>query len=146
MDNIRQEGKGNGFRSDECDKIMEAVRKFEAKAPPNKPPKYPVFSSDLVNFAITCNELDLTNISNMLEPLWSEEASLAAKVEAVYNFIKAAAVYNIFRLIPNLTRTSAHRGEAYNLTSRELQADPLGLRDEPRRLKTAQGAQATHTQ
>ena len=122
--NLLTMGTGSPFLSKDIKQLIDSIRRREVRTGVVKSMTCPVMSEDYVlfaekagtivgkcfkNFVNECAAIDLSDESNEVDPLELLRSVLAACVLPI-----------TFELVPELSRASVHRGEAYAMMHNEL--------------------------
>ena len=150
---MHTKGKGSPFLSKEVSQFLVAVRRRELRSLTfQKHVSHPVLSSDFCKFEVTVSAFISCALEDFITK-WNEAEILARDdaqgeedsewwglkaTAAVEELITSTAWPCLVQTLPQLTRASCHRGEAYSIQHQELSAHDYGIRDEPIVSKHAQ--------
>jgi len=114
-DNIMSHGVGSPFLSKECDLLYQTIRRVNLGSKQTSK-SIPVMSEDFVRFAATIANCERCAFADYVRRLTDGENF----VEATTELCKVVALPITFKVVPELTRASVHRGEVVHLRHNEL--------------------------
>jgi hypothetical protein len=146
--NMQTQGNGSPFLSDEVTQFLQALRRQEVQAKTYVPPSnHPITSLDFCTFEMTVAghmEQELQALRDVCSKVPSDGSMMVVDddeeeeneyplgvLEALHEFANRCAWPCMVQTIPQLTRSSCHRGEVYNLKHHELYCEDYGICDEP---------------
>ena len=129
--NLMTNGKGSPFLGKEITKFLQSIGRKELKCDSYfKKVNFPIMSRDFCMIALQIAKYECQYVQDFVkkigmlqdDPNHEDESTPSTEFAVVEELCKAALIPCTFRLVPEVTRASCLRGEAYDMKRHEFHA------------------------